>query len=241
VKEISESFSYRAGVAAVFELISTGAFQLEIIRHLGGHDGEVVEETGLPGGGLRLVTRQKAGVELPGFAAKLIPANTTVVQTYEWDPPAADGARHGTWKAEIKGAPISIGGPTELRSDGAGSVHIFRGQVKASVPIVGGKLESFALENLRRDLGRSADFTADRLGSRRAWRPDAPGGLTPLPAVSTGRVRWPGPGSCAKTGLTPAAPPDPPPPPARSPPPAPAPAPALPPPAPRGPIPPRAR
>jgi hypothetical protein len=31
------------------------------------------------------------------------------------------------------------------------------------VPLVGGKLESFALDNLRRDLSRSAQFTADRL------------------------------------------------------------------------------
>lgn len=164
MKEISESFSYGTRAAAVFELIATGAFQLEIIRYLGGRDGEVVEESRLDDDGLRLVTRQRTGVELPGFAAKLIPANTTVVQTYEWDAPAADGSRRGRWKAEIKGAPISIGGPTELRSAGTGSIHTYGGQVKASVPIVGGKLESFALDNLQRDLTRAAEFTAKRLG-----------------------------------------------------------------------------
>ena len=165
MKQISESFTYGAGVEAVFGLISSGAFQVEIIRHLGGHDAEVVEESTAADGGLRLVTRQKTGVELPGFAAKLIPANTTVTQTYEWGAPAGDGSRHGTWKAEIRSAPVSIGGTTELRASGAGSVHVYGGQIKASVPLVGGRLESFALDNLRRDLCRSAEFTRYRLGS----------------------------------------------------------------------------
>lgn len=56
-----------------------------------------------------------------------------------------------------------MGGPTELRAVGSGSVHVFDGEVKASVPVVGGKLESFALDNLRRELTRAAGFTAERL------------------------------------------------------------------------------
>ena len=165
MKAIREVLQYPSPPAAAFALISTGAFQLELIAHLGGRHGEIVEEETGPDGSVTLVTRQQTPVELPGFARKLIPANTTVTQTYRWGAAEPDGARLGTWAAEIKGAPVTLGGPTELRPDGAASSHLFAGQVKASVPVVGGRLESFALDNLARDLARTAKFTAGRLSA----------------------------------------------------------------------------
>jgi hypothetical protein len=163
VKEIHEELHYSRPPAEVFALISTGAFQLDLIAHLGGRDAEVVEEANGPDGGLRLVTRQQTAVDLPGFAQKIIPAHTTVTQTYEWGAAAEDGTRRGRWSAEAKGAPVSIGGPTELGREGDGTCHLYLGQVKASVPLVGGRLEGFALENLRKDLARANEFTASRL------------------------------------------------------------------------------
>ena len=163
MKAIREVLQYPRPPADAFALISSGAFQLEVIAHLGGLHGEIVEERTASDGSVTLVTRQQTPVELPGFARKLIPANTTVTQTYEWGPPGPDGGRQGTWAADIKGAPVTLGGPTELRADGPGSVHVFGGHVKASVPVVGGRLESFALDNLARDLARTAEFTAARL------------------------------------------------------------------------------
>ena len=163
MKAIHEEFHYDSAPNELFALISSGAFQLEIIAHLGGKDTELLEQTLTPDGGVKLVTRQHTGVELPGFAKRLIPASTTVTQTYVWGPAHNDGSRQGMWSAEIKGAPVSMGGPTELRASGSGSVHVYKGEVKASVPVVGGKLESFALDSLHRDLTRAAEFTASRL------------------------------------------------------------------------------
>lgn len=163
MKTVHEEFDYDVTPDSVFALIADGTFQLELIAHLGGHDPELVERTVTPEGAIKVVTRQRTGVELPGFAKKLIPASTTVVQSYQWEAADEDGSRRGTWSAEAKGAPISMGGPTELRAAGSGSRHTFYGEVKSSVPLVGGRLESFALDNLRRDLTRAAAFTAARL------------------------------------------------------------------------------
>jgi hypothetical protein len=163
VKDIHEELYYDSSPDEVFDLITDGAFQLELIAHLDGRDPEVVEEVRHPDGAVRLVTRQQTAVELPGFARKLIPANTTVTQTFDWQPPAHDGRRHGTWSAEARGAPVRIGGATELRAQGTGACHLYLGHVKASVPVVGGRLEGFALENLRRDLARTGLFTAAHL------------------------------------------------------------------------------
>lgn len=163
MKDIHEELIYSRPPAEVFELISTGEFQRELLARLGGHDVEVVEETRADDGSVRLVTKQQTAVELPGFARKLIPAHTTVTQTFDWEPPEPDGTRSGTWSAEARGAPVSIGGPTELRIEAGGTRHVYLGQVKASVPVVGGRLEALALENLHRDLTLTAEFTEARL------------------------------------------------------------------------------
>lgn len=168
MKDIHEVLAYTRPPADVFDLISSGKFQVELLTHLGGANAEVVEETRHPDGSVRLVTRQQTAIELPGFARRLIPANTTVTQIFEWEPPAVDGTRSGRWSAEAKGAPVTIGGPTELRANGSGTDHVYGGHVKASVPVVGGRLEGFALENLRRDLERTAEFTTAQLGPDRS-------------------------------------------------------------------------
>jgi hypothetical protein len=164
VKEINEVLTYDASPRAVFDLIATGAFQLELIGYIGGRQPELIEEILGDDGSAKVVTRQTTGVELPGFAKKLIPANTTVTTTYDWGPPAEDGSREGRWAADAKGAPVSIGGPTELVVDGDGTRHVFGGQVKCAVPVVGGKLEGFALDNFRKELAKTREFTAARLG-----------------------------------------------------------------------------
>jgi hypothetical protein len=165
VKVVNEKFDYAYSPTNLFSLIGNGSFQLEIIVHLGGRDPELVDEAVTDEGGVKLVTRQRTGIELPGFAKRLVPANTTVLQTYLWGPPDEDGFRKGTWSADAKGAPVSVGGSTEIRSTASGSCHVYTGEVRASVPLVGGKLESFALDNLQRELARAADFTAVRLAA----------------------------------------------------------------------------
>src|SRR5581483_10376216 len=106
MKDVRQEFRYDHPVEAVYALISNGSFQLELIAHLGGRAAEIVSDE--PAGeGKRLVTRQTTAVELPGFAKKIIPANSSVTQTYEWSAPDAAGSRSGKWSAEIKAAPIS--------------------------------------------------------------------------------------------------------------------------------------
>jgi len=120
VKAIHEEFHYACPPAELFALISSGALQLETIAHLGGMDTELVEQTLTPDGGVKLVTRQRTGVELPGFAKRLVPASTTVTQTYIWEPAGEDGSREWIWSAEIKGAPFRWEGrPSCVRADRA--------------------------------------------------------------------------------------------------------------------------
>ena len=166
MRKVDEEFHYDAPVDAVYALIASGAFQAELTEHLGGKKVTIVEETSTPTS-TRIVVSQQIAVELPGFAKKLVPANATVTQTHEWAPPDSAGNRRGSWSAATKGAPVSIGGPTDLvATPEGGTIHRYGGEIKASVPLVGGKLEAFAYDNLHKDLAISHDYIAATLAQQ---------------------------------------------------------------------------
>jgi hypothetical protein len=165
MREIDEELTYTSPPPEVFALITDAAFQLALIAHLGGEEAEVVEDLRGPNGAVRLTTVQETATDLPAFARKIIPAHITVRHTFDWSPDAGDGVRRGTWAVEATGAPVKIGGATELRPDGRGTRHVYLGRVEASVPVVGGRLEGLALDNLRRDLALTGEFTAARLAA----------------------------------------------------------------------------
>ena len=76
------------------------------------------------------------------------------MQTDEWAPDDGSGVRSGTWRVELAGAPARLGGTMRLEPDGAGSTYVVAGETKVSVPLVGGKAESFIADMVAR-LGRT--------------------------------------------------------------------------------------
>ena len=83
------------------------------------------------------------------------PANTTVTLTYVWSPPPTTTPAMGHGPLTSRAHPFRLEDRLPFaRLDVA--LHSFGGEVRASVPLVGGKLESFALDNLRRDLALAA-------------------------------------------------------------------------------------
>jgi hypothetical protein len=68
------------------------------------------------------------------------------VQTDDWGPPGADGARAGTWQVELPGAPAELGGSLRLEPVGPVTRYLREGEVTVAVPLVGGKAERFIAE-----------------------------------------------------------------------------------------------
>lgn len=87
--------------------------------------------------------------DFPDVARKFVGSSVTIRQVDAWQPAAADGSRQGTITVEIVGAPLRMTGDQWLRPDGAGTVQVFDGELKASIPLVGGKLESAAEPAIR--------------------------------------------------------------------------------------------
>lgn len=106
----------------------------------------VVRREARPDGSLLLVVSRELPQGAPGFLAKLLPKDGRVLQTDEWAPADGSGARSGTWQVEIPGAPARLGGTMRVEPSGTGSQYVVAGEAKVSVPLVGGRAESFIAE-----------------------------------------------------------------------------------------------
>jgi hypothetical protein len=122
-----------------------------------------IERTDGAAGGHHLVTRRKVTVDLPGFAKRVMQPTNTVEHVEDWAAPAADGSRVCTYTIEVQGVPSRISGTVTLSPDGDGTRQDVAADVKVSIPIVGGRLEKFAVDSGTKVLAEEAEFTRAEL------------------------------------------------------------------------------
>jgi hypothetical protein len=91
----------------------------------------------------RIKTRRWVPANVPGFAKKLFGDTTEMVQTDSWGP-ETDGVRHGTWTIDVPGKPVKASGSIRLQGTDSGALVTIDGELKASIPLIGGKIESWA-------------------------------------------------------------------------------------------------
>jgi uncharacterized protein YndB with AHSA1/START domain len=147
--------SYDASPAEVFEMLADPAFREKVGGALDVVSAEISVER--DGDGFRLTNDQVQRTEgLPSFAKKIAGDTTRVIQTEEWSSPTL-----GTLRIDAPGKPTSMAGTIELVPDGAGTVEVVELEIKARVPLVGGKLEGLMAEQVRdgmdteREVGRA--------------------------------------------------------------------------------------
>ena len=123
------------------------------------HDGSVlVRREERPDGGVVLAVSRELPSGVPGFLERFLPAEGKVVQHESWGPPDAQGACAGTWSVDLPGAPARLGGTSTLEPDGDGSVHHIVGTVTVSIPLVGGRAESFVAEMTEKLMAKEAEL-----------------------------------------------------------------------------------
>jgi hypothetical protein len=141
--KIAKTLEYAADPTSVFAVLSDPAFQeakcaaTAAIRYTANvasrSDRTVITtERVLPSDGL------------PDFAKNLIGDTLTVTETQDWGPAAADGSREGKVEMAVAGTPISLTGTLSLAADGTGSVERLDSELKAKLPLIGGKIEKAA-------------------------------------------------------------------------------------------------
>lgn len=140
---ITETITYPATPAVVFAMLTDERFQERKCIEAGAlhHD---VAVTG-SGSGARVVTNRDLPTDrLPDFVKSFVGASLSIAETYEWAPASADGSRNGILLVEVKGAPVSMRATVVLAPSGPGTQLRVDGVLKASIPLLGGRIEKAA-------------------------------------------------------------------------------------------------
>ena len=140
---LSAEIRYDAEPERVFAMLTDPAFQERKCLATGALKHEVeVEE--FDDGGATITTRRTMPTDqVPDFVRSFVGPTLLVEQIDDWEGPAGDGSRSGTVVVEIKGAPVRLTGSLRLAPSGSspGSVETVDGDLKAAVPLVGGRIE----------------------------------------------------------------------------------------------------
>lgn len=153
--KIKVSYDLPVDVETAYAAISSDAWapaKAEALKD----DSKVVSREVGDGGAVTLVVSRNLPDGIPGFLTKFLPADGRVVQTDTWGA-ASGGVRSGTWKADTPGSPAKVDGTMRLEPSGSGCRYVVEGNAKVSIPLIGGKAESFVVGMTEKLTAKEAD------------------------------------------------------------------------------------
>jgi len=142
--KIDETQHYDASPVEVFAMLSDPEFIDKKCLASGSMEAssQALEEDGV----ITLVSRRVLPAKLPSFAKRFVGETVTLTETQTWTPADSDGARTASFIVDFGNNPIAFHGDIALAAAGEGTAVTYRGNIKASVPLVGGKIEGIAAE-----------------------------------------------------------------------------------------------
>ena len=141
--KITERIDYTAASEAVFAMLTDPAFQEAKCLEAGSarHESVVTRN----GDGARVVTKRDLPADhLPDFARSIVGDTLSVTETYDWAGAGADGGRDGKLLVEVAGAPVALRAKVRLVPGEGSTAMTIDGDLKASIPLLGGKVEKAA-------------------------------------------------------------------------------------------------
>ena len=110
-----------------------------------------VEVAESPDGSVTIASTRVLPADVPAAAKKFVGETISARETQAWSFPAGDGSRTAKVTVEFSG-PLSFSGTLALHPTDNGSEVVTSGKFSASVPFVGGTIESVAAEQTARYL-----------------------------------------------------------------------------------------
>jgi hypothetical protein len=96
-------------------------------------------------GSTTLISRRILPAKLPSFAKRFVGETLTLIETQQWHEPRGE-SRTASFMVDFGNNPISFHGSVALGPEGEGTAVRTTGEIKCTVPFVGGKIESVAAE-----------------------------------------------------------------------------------------------
>ncbi len=141
--KIANTVEYAASPTEVFEVLSDTKFQEAKCAATAAIKYSANVKTS---GDRTVITTERIvpSAGLPDFAKSMVGETLKVTETQDWGPASDDGSRQGTVEMGVAGSPLSLKGTLSLKPGGAGTVETLESELKAKVPLIGGKLEKAA-------------------------------------------------------------------------------------------------
>lgn len=139
-KHIEHSWTLPADPAAVFAMLTDESFQ----RGTGDATGAIEVTVAITQDGPDTVihsVRTMSTEGAPSAFKALVGDQLHIVVEQRWGAAAADGSRTGTTHIEVRDKPVTFKGPCSLRPGGEGSELTVSGDVRCTMPLVGGRIE----------------------------------------------------------------------------------------------------
>lgn len=160
---LSAHLDFPADTGTAYALVTDPSYVEQVAAATGGQDIAAAVEPTAEGGAV-VTSRRTLPAEIPSYARALVGDTLTVTEVRRYGPAAADGSRTGDFTVTFEGAPIRIDGTLTLAATDNGSACSMQGSVKASVPFIGGRIESFTADQVLAFLAKETTVALARLG-----------------------------------------------------------------------------
>lgn len=158
---VTAEIHYAAGPGDVFTMLTDKAFQDRKLGQTGALSWDATVRA--EGGGAVVTSRRAMPTDkVPDAFRRMTGEQIDIVQTETWGPAGPGGARTGTLVVELGGMPVTMTATISLTPAGDGTVELVDGELKARVPLIGGKIERAAEPAVR-----AAIDAEERIGQ--AW------------------------------------------------------------------------
>lgn len=153
---------FDAPPAEVFTMLCDPDYITEKLTASGGSN-LIVASDPTDDGGARLRLDRRLPAKLPSVARRFVGESVELDERHTWGPATGDGGRVGHFRATAPGTPLVIAGTLHLSPDGSGTVIEVRGDCKAGVPFVSGKIEAVVVDWTVKFLRKEEQVAADWL------------------------------------------------------------------------------
>ncbi|MDA2987634.1 MAG: DUF2505 domain-containing protein [Actinomycetota bacterium] len=158
-KEFTYKQSFGSDPVAVFTMLRDPAYVQAKCAATGSLE-TTVDVSEAADGSVTITSTRVLPAEVPAAAKKFVGETISATETQVWSAPGTDGSRTAEVTVDFSG-PLSFSGRLALRPFGHGSEVVTEGSFKASVPFVGGTIESVAADQTARYLGAEERVAAE--------------------------------------------------------------------------------
>ncbi len=163
---VSESIAYPASVAAVAAMYADADYSAVRGETLGAESASAEVSGSAAGAFTVTTTMQMPTDQAPDMVRSVIGQRVTVIEKQEWSAPAADGSRSGLTTIQVKGTPATVRAQFTVTGDSARATMAINGELAASVPLIGGRIEKAVEPSISTVFQREANAAARWLSER---------------------------------------------------------------------------